>query len=67
WRANSTSGQGKHWTSNPQPSDLANVLRRPVEPTSLLQPLAASLCCQHDVSTITLGASEGASVPSAQW
>jgi IS30 family transposase len=26
----------KHWTSNPQLSDLANALRRPVEPTALV-------------------------------
>ena len=33
WRASSRSGPEKRWTSNRQQSDLANVLRRPVEIT----------------------------------
>ena len=32
WHVNSTNGHGKRWTSKPRQSDLASVLRRPVEP-----------------------------------
>jgi len=41
WRVSSMSGRGKRWTSRRRRSDLASVLRRPVEVTCTLRPFRA--------------------------